>query len=134
MNKTQNHSLQKKQFGASAYWGVFAVIAVAAVCMVPVFATGAGGAANSVGIFKRIGTMITSVYNDIFAITTACAVLTATIALVIRMVSSNQRSVDTASMWLKRIVISWIAINSMTYIITFLEGNLGGGKWGGFSG
>ena len=51
------------------------------------------------------------VYGQLVAISTIVAVTVAAIALIVRMVSRNQRAVDEATSWLKRIVITWIVLN-----------------------
>ena len=56
---------------------------------------------------------------------------TAAIALLVRMVSRNQRSVDEATSWLKRIVITWIVLNSLGFIVTYLQPLIAGGNYTG---
>lgn len=118
MNKTKQNPL------VTAYWTVFSSAMAIMATVAPVFAEDAD-------IFARIKTMLMDIYDKIFGITTVIAVLAATVALVMRMTSSNQRTVDTATTWLKRIIISWVLINSMTYIVTYLNTNLGGNAWAG---
>ena len=77
-------------------------------------------------VFSKFTTAIKSVYSKILSITTIIAVLAAVIALIMRMYSTNPRTVETATSWLKRILISWVLINSLTYIATFLEGTFDG--------
>lgn len=47
------------------------------------------------------------------------------------MVSRNQRSVDEATSWLKRIVITWIVLNSLGFIVTYLQPLIAGGNYTG---
>ena len=96
------------------YWSVFAMFGAVLLMtlMSPVFAE---------DIFDKAKTMLDSVYGKIHAMTTVVAVLCATIALLIRMFSRNQRAIESANDWLKRIVISWLAINSLTFIINLLS-------------
>ena len=55
--------------------------------------------------------------------------LVASIALIIRMVSRNQRAVDEATGWLKRIVITWIVLNSLGFIVAYLQPLISGGQY-----
>lgn len=92
---------------------------------------------NSNDIFENAGNFMNSLYGKIFGLTTMIAVLVATIALVMRMFSSNQKTVDTANAWLKRIIVCWILINSMTFIVNYLGKYFGvNGKftWNGIGG
>ena len=52
-------------------------------------------------------------------------------ALIVRMVSRNQRAVDEATSWLKRIVITWIVLNSLGFIVAYLQPMIAGGQYTG---
>ena len=69
------------------------------------------------------------VYGELVAISTIVAVTVASIALIIRMVSRNQRAVDEATGWLKRIVITWIVLNSLGFIVAYLQPLISGGQY-----
>ena len=43
--------------------------------------------------------------------------------------SRNQRSVDEATSWLKRIVITWIILNSLGFIVAYLQPLISGGNY-----
>lgn len=55
----------------------------------------------------------------------------ASVALIVRMVSRNQKVVDEASAWLKRIIITWIILNTLGFIVAYVEPLVIGGKYGG---
>jgi len=57
------------------------------------------------------------------------AVTVAAIALLVRMISRNQRAVDEATSWLKRIVITWIILNSLGFIVAYLQPLISGGNY-----
>lgn len=59
-------------------------------------------------IWARFSTILKDVYGQIVAISTIVAVTVSAIALLVRMISRNQRAVDEATSWLKRIVVTWI--------------------------
>ena len=81
-------------------------------------------------IFETIKEAIEPIYAGIFGISTALAVLCIAIAVVIRLVSRNQRSIDEANAWIKRVIISWLILNLMGTIIAYGESfveSIGGG-------
>ena len=49
--------------------------------------------------------------------------------LLVRMISRNQRAVDEATSWLKRIVITWIVLNSLGFIVAYLQPLISGGNY-----
>ena len=87
-------------------------------------------------IWDRFSAIMQDVYGKIVGISTIVAVTVAAIALIIRMVSRNQRAVDEATSWLKRIVITWIVLNSLGFIVAYLQPLIAGGGYtpGGGSG
>ena len=92
------------------YWSAVAVISGTMISVQPVMAD---------TIWNRFSTIMKDVYGQIVAISTIVAVTVAAIALVVRMVSRNQRAVDEATAWLKRIVITWIILNSLGFVVTY---------------
>ena len=52
-------------------------------------------------------------------------------ALLIRMISRNQRAVDEATNWLKRIVVTWIILNSLGFVVAYLQPLIQGGNYSG---
>jgi len=51
------------------------------------------------------------------------------IALLIRMISRNNRAVEEATSWLKRIVVTWIILNSLGFIVAYLQPLIQGGNY-----
>lgn len=45
------------------------------------------------------------------------------------MISRNQRAVDEATSWLKRIIITWIVLNSLGFIVAYLKPLVTGGNY-----
>ena len=82
-------------------------------------------------IWDRFSTIMKDVYGEIVAISTIVAVTVAAIALVVRMVSRNQRAVDEATSWLKRIVITWLVLNSLGFVVAYLQPLISGGNYTG---
>ena len=104
------------------YWSAVAVISGTMISVQPVMAD---------TIWNRFSTIMKDVYGQIVAISTIVAVTVAAIALVVRMVSRNQRAVDEATAWLKRIVITWIILNSLGFVVTYLHPLISGGNYNG---
>lgn len=69
------------------------------------------------------------IYEELVAISTIVAVTVAAIALLVRMISRNKRAVDEATSWLKRIVITWIVLNSLGFIVAYLQPLISGGNY-----
>ena len=69
------------------------------------------------------------IYEELVAISTIVAVTVAAIALLVRMISRNKRAVDEATSWLKRIVITWIILNSLGFIVAYLQPLISGGNY-----
>lgn len=80
-------------------------------------------------IWDRFSAIMQDIYGQIVAISTIVAVTVGAIALIIRMVSRNQRAVDEATQWLKRIVITWIILNSLGFIVAYLQPLIAGGNY-----
>ena len=75
--------------------------------------------------------MMKDVYNQILLISTIAAVVTAAIALLLMNFSKSGKTVDESRAWLKRIVITWVILNSLGFIISYVQPFLSGGKWNG---
>ena len=82
-------------------------------------------------IWNRFSTIMKDVYGEIIGISTIVGVTAAAIALLTRMISRNQRAVDEATNWLKRIVITWIVLNSLGFIVAYLQPLIAGGSYKG---
>ena len=105
-----------------SYWSAVGMASVAMLMMQPVMAD---------TIWDRFSTILRDVYTQVVAISTIVAVTVAAIALLVRMVSRNQRAVDEATNWLKRIVITWIILNSLGFIVAYLQPLIAGGSYTG---
>ena len=64
-------------------------------------------------------------------ISTIVAVTAAAVALLVRMISRNQRAVDEATSWIKRIVVAWIVLNSLGFVVAYLQPLVSGGQYTG---
>ena len=106
----------------TAYWSLVGVASAVILSVQPVFAD---------TIWDRFSTIMKDVYGQVVGISTIVAVTVAAIALIVRMVSRNQRAVDEATAWLKRIVVTWIVLNSLGFIVAYLQPLITGGNYSG---
>lgn len=104
------------------YWSAVSIAMAVMVSVQPVFAD---------TIWNRFSTIMKDIYGQLVAISTIVAVMVAAIALVVRMVSRNQRAVDEATSWLKRIIITWIVLNSLGFVVAYLQPLISGGNYNG---
>lgn len=111
----------------SLYRSVSGISAVALLTIQPVFAAAPGTST----IWNRFSTILKDIYGQIVAISTIVAVTVASIALLIRMVSRNQRATEEATSWLKRIVVTWIILNSLGFVVAYLQPLIQGGNYTG---
>ena len=118
-----------KQRLTDAYWSAVGMASAAMLTMQPVLATGTG--TGTATIWNRFSTILKDVYGQVVAISTIVAVTVAAIALLIRMISRNQRAVDEATNWLKRIVVTWIILNSLGFVVAYLQPLIQGGNYTG---
>ena len=115
---------QMKQHGKGKklYWSLVGAVSAVLISIQPVMAE---------TIWDRFSTIMKDFYGQLIAISTIVAVTMAAIALIVRMVSRNQRAVDEATAWLKRIVITWIILNSLGFIVAYLQPLIAGGNYSG---
>ena len=85
-----------------------------------VLATDPGGQ-----VFTRANTAMQGVLRQIRNISSIIAALFLTIAFLLKMLSKNQRTVDEANTWIKRIAIAWACINAVGFILTFIQEIIG---------
>ena len=104
----------------SAYWSLVGMASAMIFSMHPVMAA---------TIWDRFSAIMQDIYGQIVAISTIVAVTVGAIALIIRMVSRNQRAVDEATQWLKRIVITWIILNSLGFNVAYQQPLISGGNY-----
>ena len=104
----------------NAYWSMVGMASVAMLSLQPVMAD---------TIWDRFSTILQDIYGQVVAISTIVAVTVGAIALLIRMISRSQRAVDEATNWLKRIIVTWIILNSMGFIVAYLQPLIQGGNY-----
>ena len=95
-----------------AYWTVVGMASAVLLSVQPVMAD---------TIWNRFSTIMKDVYSQVVGISTIVAVTVAAVALLVRMISRNQRAVDEATSWLKRIVVTWVILNSLGFVVAYLQ-------------
>ena len=88
----------------NTYWSLVGAASATILSVQPVMAE---------TIWDRFSTIMRDIYGQLVGISTIVAVTVAAIALLVRMVSRNQRAVDEATSWLKRVVVTWIILNTL---------------------
>jgi hypothetical protein len=104
----------------NTYWSLVGAASAMILSVQPVMAE---------TIWDRFSTIMRDIYGQLVGISTIVAV--AAIALLVRMVSRNQRAVDEATSWLKRVVVTWIILNTLGFIVAYLQPLIAGGQYTG---
>ena len=115
-------SISCKKRLVDGYWSLVAMACGLLASLQPVFAD---------TIWDRFSTIMKDIYGQLVGISTIVAVTAAAVALLVRMVSRNQRAVDEATSWLKRIVITWIILNTLGFCVAYLQPLIADGKYTG---
>lgn len=116
---------RKQRSKTMIYWTIIGIIAAMIIVMQPVFA------AETETVWDRFSSIMRDIYGHIVTISTIVAVTMAAVALIVRLVSRNQKAVDEATAWLKRIVITWIILNSLGFIVAYIQPLIAGGNFAG---
>ena len=114
--------LTLKERTVRGYWSIVGVAGALIFSLQPVLAD---------DIWSRFSTIMKDVYGELVGISTIVAVTAAAVALLIRMISRNQRAVDEATSWLKRIIVTWLVLNTLGFAIAYLQPLIQGGMYNG---
>ncbi|MCI8689958.1 MAG: fimbrial protein [Oscillibacter sp.] len=80
-------------------------------------------------IWEKANEIMKDVYTQVLGISTIAAIVTAAVALLMMNFSRSGRTVDESRAWLKRIVITWIILNSLGFIMSYVTPLFAGGQW-----
>lgn len=97
--------------------------------MMVLFAQPAVAADEDATIWTRFSEIMADIYGELLGISTIVAVTAAAVALLVRMISRNERAVAEATNWLKRIVVTWIVLNTLGFIVAYLQPLIEGGQY-----
>lgn len=98
------------------------VVLVIVLCMIMTMsstALAAGNTATTQTLFDTVEKLVGEIFNELVTISTVIAALGCAIALFIRLLSRNTRSIEEANSWLKRIIISWLVLNSLAFFVAY---------------
>ena len=121
-NPTLSEAPQKKRrdYGRALYTGFLGA------SLTPLFCQSAFAADT---LWTKASEVMKDVYTQILGISTIAAIVTAAVALVMMNFSRSGRTVDESRAWLKRIVITWIILNSLGFIMSYITPFFAGGQW-----
>lgn len=103
------------------------VQAAVSACYMMLLAAQPAAAADT--MWTRFSTIIADVYGQLVGISTIVGVTAAAVALLVRMISRNERAVAEATSWLKRIVVTWIVLNTLGFAVAYLQPLIQGGQY-----
>lgn len=103
------------------------VQAAVSVCYMMLLTAQPAAAADT--MWTRFSTIIADVYGQLVGISTIVGVTAAAVALLVRMISHNERAVAEATSWLKRIVVTWIVLNTLGFAVAYLQPLIQGGQY-----
>lgn len=116
--------LTLKQRVTQGYWAIVSTAGALILSLKPVLAAEGD-------IWSKFSTIMKDVYGELVGISTIVGVTAASVALLIRMISRNQRAVDEASSWLKRIIVTWLVLNTLGFAVAYLQPLIEGGMYTG---
>ena len=114
--------LTLKERAVRGYWSIVGIVSALILSLQPVLAD---------DIWSRFSTIMKDVYGELVGISTIVAVTAGAVALLIRMISRNQRAVDEATSWLKRIIVTWLVLNTLGFAVAYLQPLIQGGMYNG---
>lgn len=125
--KTINRTLQSRSkrtlnYGKILYTAYLMALMSLLLCQ-PVFA--------ATDMWAKATDIMKDVYNQILLISTIAAVVTAATALLLMNFSRSGKTVDESRSWLKRICVTWVILNGLGFIMSYVTPFFSDGKWNG---
>lgn len=114
LNKLNNkfNTLSVNAFDKKKAISGIAGMTVLGATTVPLFAAGENSGGGGGGAFDKIAKAIAEVFKDFYnsakGIISIIAIGLIVVCLILRLVSKDQRKVDEATAWMKRIIITWL--------------------------
>lgn len=93
------------------------------------FATSGGTGGGGQDIWSWLQTALSDVYNKFLSVSTIAACVAASVCLILMNFSTDDRAVSTSRAWLKRILVSWVVLNVLGFIMTYLVNLTSGGRY-----
>ncbi len=80
-------------------------------------------------VWTKASTIMKDVYTQILGISTISGIVCVAVALLMMNFSKSGKAVDESRMWLKRIIITWIILNSLGFIMAYITPLFSGGQY-----
>ena len=80
-------------------------------------------------IWSWLDTALNDLYQKFLGVSTIAACVAASVCLIMMNFSTDDRAVSTSRAWLKRILISWVILNVLGFIMTYLINLTNGGSY-----
>ncbi len=85
--------------------------------------------ASAATLWEKASEIMKDVYTQILTISTIAAIVTVSVALLMINFSRSNRTVEESRAWLKRIIITWVILNSLGFIMAYITPFFNGGQW-----
>jgi len=111
---------------------IFIIVILCALFCQPVLAaptTTAPAAPAGTNMWEKANEIMKDVYKQILLISTIAAIVTAAVALLLMNFSKSGKTVDESRSWLKRIIITWVILNGLGFIMSYITPFFTGGQW-----
>lgn len=116
-------------------------LSVTATCAIltatPAFATDTDGTGSTGGvgagsdIWAWLDYALSDLYQKFLSVSTIAACVAASVCLILMNFSTDDRAVASSRAWLKRILLSWVILNVLGFIMTYLVNLTQGGSYTG---
>ena len=101
----------------------------ASTCYMMILFAQPAAAVSGDTIWSRFSSIMADVYGELVGISTIVAVTAASVALLVRMISRTERAVSEATSWLKRIIVTWVVLNTLGFAVAYLQPLIQGGQY-----
>ena len=88
-----------------------------------------GDATSGSDIWSWLDYALKDLYDKFLSVSTIAACVAASVCLILMNFSTDDRAVATSRAWLKRILISWVILNVLGFIMTYLVNLTQGGAY-----
>ena len=107
-------------------WGIGVSISTIFLMPMTAYAAPTSGVTD---IWSWLDYALKDLYTKFLALSTVAACVAASICLIMMNFSTDDRAVTTSRAWLKRILISWVVLNTLGFIMTYLTNITSGGSF-----
>ena len=123
LKETKHPRLRLPINPAKAMYMLFLIVTMAMMFAQPAFA--------ATDVWTKATEIMKDVYNQVLLISTIAAIVTASVALLLMNFSRSGKTVDESRAWLKRIAITWVILNGLGFVMSYVTPFFADGKWNG---